>query len=55
MESFGLGGQFGNLTPLANDDYGGRQFLYPFIPEPAAATMLAMIGLLLGSARVRRR
>ena len=56
MESFGLGGQFGNLTPLSNDDYGGRQFLYPFIPEPATGAMLAVIGMVLsGGARRRRR
>ncbi len=55
MESQGLGGQFGNLTPLSNDDYGGRQFLYPFIPEPATGAMLAVIGIVLGGARVRRR
>ena len=53
MESQGLGGQFGNLTPMSNDDYGGRQFLYPFIPEPATAVMLGVLGL--GAAARRRR
>jgi hypothetical protein len=34
MESEGLGGQFGNRTPLTNDDYAGRQFLYPSAAVP---------------------
>ncbi len=49
MESEGLGGQYGNLTPLSNDDYGGRQFLYPTtIPEPISLEWLgfAVIGLI---------
>jgi hypothetical protein len=50
MESEGLGGQFGNLSPMANDDYGGRQFLYPtFVPEPSLAVLLS------GAALARRR
>ena len=45
MESFGLGIATGNptsnLTPLTNDDYGTRQFLYPqFLPEPSTITLL---------------
>lgn len=52
MESEGLGGQFGDLTPMTNDDYGGRQFLYPQVPEPTA---LAAASLLLLAARRRRR
>lgn len=35
----------GDTTPLQNDDFGGRQFLYPFvIPEPATL-VLALVGL----------
>jgi hypothetical protein len=50
MESNGLGIAAGNpltnLTPLTNDDYGTRQFLYPsLVPEPATLA-LAAIGLL---------
>ena len=47
MESQGLGGQFGDLTPLSNDDFGGRQFLYPqFIPEPSAIAVILVLGVL---------
>lgn len=50
MESEGLGGQFGDLTPLVNDDYGGRQFLYPsLVPEPSVVALLG------GAAILRRR
>jgi hypothetical protein len=50
MESEGLGGQFGDLTPMVNDDYGGRQFLYPVLaPEPSLAALLG------GAAFLRRR
>ncbi|WP_454061988.1 PEP-CTERM sorting domain-containing protein [Candidatus Nitrospira salsa] len=42
----------GNPTPLQNDDFGGRQFLYPFvsstvIPEPSTILLFAtgLIGL----------
>ncbi len=51
MESNGLGIAAGNpltnLTPLTNDDYGTRQFLYPgvVVPEPATFA-LAVVGLL---------
>ena len=60
MESQGLGGQFGNLAPLSNDDYGGRQFLYPslnrtVVPEHGALSLLGFGGAMLGSLLVRRR
>lgn len=43
---------FGN--PLANDDYAGRQFLYPFvIPEPAVLAVMA--GFVVAAAARRRR
>lgn len=45
MESEGLGGQFGNLFPLSNDDFGGRQFLYPWIPEPASIGLLGFAAM----------
>ncbi len=59
MESRGLGIASGNplseLFPLRNDDYGGRQFLYPFvgveIPEPGVLGMITAIG----SVMVRRQ
>jgi hypothetical protein len=58
MESEGLGGQFGNLTPLVNDDYGGRQFLYPslnVVPEPASMVLFGIGGVgLLAVARRKR-
>jgi hypothetical protein len=52
MESNGLGIAPGNPVtdpvPLRNDDYGTRQFLYPFvIPEPASGIVLAASVLLL--------
>ena len=33
----------GDSTPLRNDDFGGRQFLYPFvpIPEPSSLALLS--------------
>jgi hypothetical protein len=52
MESNGLGGQFGNLSPMVNDDYAGRQFLYPLIPEPTTISVLG-VGLTLVSLRRR--
>ncbi len=60
MESQGLGGQFGNLAPLSNDDYGGRQFLYPslnmtVVPESATFALLATGAGLLGAVVLRRR
>lgn len=51
MESNGLGIAAGNpvtnLTPLVNDDYGTRQFLYPFVPEPNGFWLLlcALVGM----------
>ena len=55
MESQGLGGQYGNLAPLSNDDYGGRQFLYPFLPEPATGAAMGVVGIVVGCRRSRRR
>lgn len=63
MESRGLGIAAGNpitnLSPMTNDDFGGRQFLYPTlsvtaatIPEPATAS-LALLSL--GGLMLRRR
>lgn len=44
MESFGVGisaaNPVTNLVPLRNDDYGMRQFLYPYVPEPASLSAL---------------
>ena len=43
MESFVPNALLGLDVPLRNDDYGGRQFLYPFvIPEPATALLVAL-------------
>ena len=60
MESNGLGISAGNpvtaLVPLRNDDYGTRQFLYPFVPEPSVALLLGLGGAgLLGRRGVRFR
>lgn len=43
MESFIPFALFGDSTPLRNDDFGGRQFLYPFvpIPEPSSIVLLS--------------
>ena len=59
MESFGLGiapgNPVGNPLPLSNDDYGMRQFLYPFIGVPEPGTLgLLTIGLF-GFLSTRRR
>jgi hypothetical protein len=60
MESFGVGIAPGNpvtnLTPLTNDDFGTRQFLYPFVvPEPGTATAATMLGCLVATVARRRR
>ncbi|HQY89715.1 MAG TPA: PEP-CTERM sorting domain-containing protein, partial [Tepidisphaeraceae bacterium] len=57
MESFGLGiaagNPVGNLTPLSNDDYGIRQFMYPVVPEPTSI-MLIGVGAIAMMRRTRR-
>jgi hypothetical protein len=62
MESRGLGIAAGNpvgsLTPLTNDDFGTRQFLYPstvHVPEPGTLGLAAMGFAVLAGARWRRR
>ena len=66
MESRGVGiaadNPVGNLTPLTNDDYGTRQFLYPstqLVPEVCETRTLLLISLgtmvLLGFGRRRRK
>lgn len=54
MESVGLGigptNPVSNLTPLTNDDYGTRQFLYPFaaaVPQPGGVVLLSLGALAL--------
>jgi hypothetical protein len=54
MESSISGFFVGNPNMLQNDDFAGRQFLYPFltpVPEPATIAALALGGLAL----LRRR
>lgn len=43
MESSIPSALFGNSTPLGNDDFGGRQFLYPFVltPEPSSILLVS--------------
>jgi hypothetical protein len=42
--------------PLQNDDYGGRQFLYPFVPEPGTVLLLAFAaGTFVQSSRLGAR
>lgn len=60
MESKGLGisasNPVTNLHPLTNDEFGTRQFLYPFlapVPEPSTL-LLTFVGLLLVVAKVGR-
>lgn len=59
MESEGLGGQFNDPTPLTNDDFGGRQFLYPsvtVVPEVGTAPLLSVGGMFaFGLGMLRRR
>jgi len=57
MESNGLGIAAGNpvtnLTPLSNDDYSTRQFLYPVVPEPGTLSLIffAIVPLVLQTRR----
>jgi len=65
MESRNLGigptNPIGNLTPLTNDDYGTRQFLYPSlervqaVPEPVSLLVWAVVGGLAVVVRARQR
>jgi hypothetical protein len=65
MESRGLGiapgNPVGNLVPLRDDDFGTRQFLYPFlleaaaIPEPSTLSLLVLGTAALTVGRRRRR
>ncbi|AOY79024.1 PEP-CTERM sorting domain-containing protein [Moorena producens JHB] len=61
MESQGLGIAPGNpvtnLKPLTNDDYGGRQFLYPFVsvPEPTSILGLLTLGTLGAGSAVKKK
>lgn len=68
MESRGLGIDSGNpvtnLTPLINDDYAGRQFLYPLlpvtippkvtVPEPTSILSLLVVGTLGAISTIKR-
>ncbi|GHE92937.1 PEP-CTERM sorting domain-containing protein [Thalassotalea profundi] len=59
MESYGLGisatNPINNPIPLSNDEYGIRQFLYPFIsvPEPSSMALLFLALLLLYTSKRR--
>lgn len=45
---------FGNGVPLQNDDYAGRQFMYPkVVPEPSAALVFMAGAAMLGMRRQR--
>ena len=62
MESRSLGiaagNPVGNPSPLSNDDYGTRQFLYPFVarpvPEPGVLSLLLIGFAALKLVRIRR-
>ena len=47
---------FANGAALQNDDFGGRQFLYPVLalPEPSLAFVLAISGVAESLLRRRR-
>jgi hypothetical protein len=54
MESRIPGALLGLDVPLKNDDYGGRQFLYPFVvPEPATALLVLFGAITLSLRRAR--
>lgn len=53
METNIPGVLLGNATPLGNDDYAGRQFLYPWIPAPSGVFVLTIAGLAWGHRRRR--
>ncbi|XQW85611.1 PEP-CTERM sorting domain-containing protein [Thalassotalea piscium] len=61
MESRGIGISPGNPVnnpnPLSNDDYGIRQFLYPFIavPEPSSILLLVLSLSLLFKSKKKRK
>lgn len=45
---------FSNGVPLRNDDYAGRQFMYPTVPEPSATLVLLASAGVLATRRQRR-
>jgi hypothetical protein len=56
MESVLPNALLGDATPLQNDDFGGRQFLYPFVlavPAPGALTLF-VLGLAFVGYRAKR-
>jgi hypothetical protein len=46
---------YGDPTPMRNDDFGGRQFLYPFVPEPGSLALFLGAALALRSFAGRQR